>query len=119
MTIRIGSNQYFLRVRRKAQNSLRNEIIWFHASELVDHAFSGWSGWLTLDPVRSGLRLPCQPERIFPEQAKQESYGSYHQIEQESGDNGSDDAAEQQPEFGPNPIERVQPNGAHSGRRQD
>src|SRR5579864_9192625 len=96
MTTRMGSNQYFLRVRRKVQNSLRNRIIRSRASELVEHAFSRRPRRIALDPVASSLCVRSQPERIFPEQAEQESDRRYYQEEEESHHDGSDHAAEQQ-----------------------
>jgi len=85
------------------------------ALKLVGHAFRGRSRRFTFDPIGGGLRVARQPQRIFAEQAQQESHRSYHQIKQKSGDDGRDYAAEQQAEPGPDAIQRVQPGWSYRG----
>src|SRR5579883_1617646 len=73
ITNKMGSSQYFLRVRRKAPNSLRNESIGSLRLELIHHRIGRRSGRLALDPVALGSSIGNAPQRVFAESAEQQS----------------------------------------------
>src|SRR5437899_11982393 len=85
--IRIGSSQYFLRARRKAQNSFRNEVIDRSFSELLCHGFRRWTGRLAQHPVALGGGILAPAHRILAGRTHQKSdrkhRGAEHQAETE------------------------------------
>src|ERR1700730_14806395 len=80
MVIIIGASQYFLRTRRKAQNSTMKLPI-KASSELLSHG--GRSALrLPLYPVAGGTGIGCQPQWALPQQAHHERHRRYDKKEE-------------------------------------
>src|SRR6516162_4457947 len=123
MTMKTGSNQYFLRVRRNAQNSARKPVI--RPSELVVESLRCRTGWLAGDPVGFGRRLKLPPKRVPTGYSHQHANRCHAHVEQDSKDHGADYHMEQETDFRPQTIEwrektrrGVREHGKHAGERE-
>src|SRR5262245_29692536 len=103
---KIGSSQNFLRTRKNAQNSRRNDIA---ASELVLHGVRCRPRWFPRNPVTRHLSVNLEPQNIFFENAKQQTDGCDHDEEHQPHHDGADDPEQNKAKFGPDPVERGQP----------
>src|SRR5215471_4385070 len=99
-TIKIGSNQNFLRVRRNAQNSRRNETI-IKDSELVLESVRGRARRLARYPVRINIRLESQTQDVLARQTHDPTYRSDAKKEDERKHDGTDHFEQQESELRP------------------
>src|SRR5438477_10270373 len=65
---RIGSNQNFFRVRRKAQSSIRNVTLFSSLERLIETIGRG-ARWAALDPIAGRPRWPLEPQGILAHQS--------------------------------------------------
>src|SRR5690348_7820359 len=61
---RIGSNQNFFRVRRKAQSSVR-KVTLLSSLECLIETVGCRARWAALDPIAGRPRRPLEPQRIL------------------------------------------------------
>src|SRR3954447_11657206 len=99
----IGSSQYFLRARRKSQNSARKTITRSRRalSELLAHRVGRRPGRLAQNPVARSVAIDAKPQRILAAPAHNDSDRRHRDEEQEPEDHRRHDAVEQQPEAEP------------------
>src|SRR5438477_5144141 len=118
ITRMIGSSQYFLRTRRKAQSSRRKDMAWL--SELVLERIGGRPGGIAVNPVASRLRIAPQPQRILAEEPHRDSGRHDDPIEEDRERDGARDAVQQLAEPQPQPVERRERSRDHDrGAEED
>jgi hypothetical protein len=98
----IGSSQYFLRARIKAQSSFRNDI----KLKLICHALRRRTGRLALDPVCFGGCHPAQRQELLANQPEQQSGWCQNQKKHHPKYNWTNHTVQQPAEPEPNAIER-------------
>src|SRR5438045_4197117 len=76
---RIGSNQNFFRVRKKAQSSIRNVTL-LSSLECLIEAVGRGARRAALDPIASHPQWPLEPQGILAQQSHDGGTGRQHQV---------------------------------------
>src|SRR5487761_812445 len=105
MTI-TGVNQYFLRLRRKSQNSLIKSSIDF--SKLLGHRGLSLALRGAVKPITRPLRLETQAQRIVAGPPHDHAHRGQHRKEQYGHDHRADDPGKSQRQPSPSAVERAQ-----------
>src|SRR5665213_1706567 len=114
--ISTGNSQYFLRTRMNRQSSATKSML--GPLKLISHGLRQWPRRLPLDPVAVCVRLPLKPQWVLACQAHRETGRQNRTVEQQCHHDGADEPLQQQSEFEPHQVERMQDPRPEQCRRQ-